>query len=98
MLRASPQLGLIHMAAAMTLVVTLASLPYLFSPIQVGIGSYSDRHPLFGRRRSPYILAGLLLCVAGVAAAPHCAYPLASRFWLGLAAGAEAGPWRSCGA
>jgi len=115
MLRASLQLGLIHMAVAMTLVpinstlnrvmikelglsatlvVALASLPYLFSPIQVAIGSYSDRHPLFGRRRSPYILAGLLLCAAGVAAAPYCAYLLASRFWLGLAAGAAAfGAW-----
>jgi BCD family chlorophyll transporter-like MFS transporter len=109
MLRASLQLGLIHMAVAMTLVpingtlnrvmikelglsatlvVALASLPYLFSPIQVAIGAYSDRHPLFGRRRSPYILAGLLLCAVGVAAAPYCAYLMAGRFWLGLLAGA----------
>jgi hypothetical protein len=31
-----------------TLVVLLASLPYVFSPLQVIIGSYSDRHPLRG--------------------------------------------------
>ena len=81
------QLGLIHVAVAMTLVpinstlnrvmikelsisatlvAILASLPYLFSPIQVAIGSYSDRHPLFGYRRTPYILVGLILCVLGV--------------------------------
>ena len=76
------QLGLIHVAVAMTLVpinstlnrvmikelaisatvvAILASLPYLFSPIQVAIGAYSDRHPIFGLRRTPYILAGLVL-------------------------------------
>lgn len=78
------QLGLIHVAVAMTLVpidstlnrvmikelsisatlfAILSSLPYLFAPIQVAIGSYSDRHPVMGFRRTPYILAGLLLCV-----------------------------------
>jgi BCD family chlorophyll transporter-like MFS transporter len=77
------QLGLIHVAVAMTLVpinstlnrvmikelaisatlvAILASLPYLFSPIQVAIGSFSDRHPLFGYQR-PYIFMGLLLCI-----------------------------------
>ncbi|MCX8024013.1 MAG: PucC family protein, partial [Thermanaerothrix sp.] len=44
-----------------TLVALLASLPYLFSPVQVAIGAYSDRHPIVGLRRTPYILAGLLL-------------------------------------
>src|SRR4030042_5723526 len=115
MIRAAIQIGLLHMAVAMTLVpinstlnrvmikelglsatlvVLLASLPYLFSPLQVAIGSFSDRHPFGGRRRSPYILAGLLLCATGVAAAPYCAYLLAGRFWLGLAVAAAAfGSW-----
>ena len=52
-----------ELALSATLVAVLASLPYLFSPIQVAIGSYSDRHPLFGLRRTPYILLGLLFCV-----------------------------------
>lgn len=94
------QLGLIHMAVAMTLVpinstlnrvmikelalsatlvAVLASLPYLFSPIQVAIGSFSDRHPVFGFRRTPYILAGLLLCVLGVIAAPYAAFQMAEN-------------------
>ena len=71
------QLGLIHVAVAMTLVPInsalnrvmifdlgisktlvsiLAILPYLISPIQVAIGSFSDRHPILGFRRTPYIL------------------------------------------
>lgn len=102
------QLGLIHVAVAMTLVpinstlnrvmirelaisaalvALLASLPYLFSPLQVLIGSFSDRHPLFGLRRTPYIVLGLLLCVAGVAISPWAAYRLAEGGLGGILAG-----------
>lgn len=109
------QLGLVHVAVAMTLVpinstlnrvmikelalsaalvALLASLPYLFSPIQVAIGAYSDRHPLFGLRRTPYILAGLLLCVIGVAVSPQVAFLLSTNFPLGILAGLLAfGAW-----
>lgn len=92
------QLGLLHVAVAMTLVpinstlnrvmikelsisaalvALLASLPYLFSPIQIAIGSFADRHPLFGLRRTPYILMGILLCVAGVIVSPTAAFAVA---------------------
>ncbi len=109
------QLGLIHVAIAMTLVpinstlnrvmikelaisatlvAVLASLPYLFSPIQVAIGSYSDRHPIFGLRRTPYILAGLLLCVIGLALSPYVAFLLSEDLILGILAGLLAfGAW-----
>src|SRR5215208_1938592 len=109
------QLGLIHVAVAMTLVpinstlnrvmikelsisatlvAILASLPYLFSPIQVAIGSYSDRHPIFGYRRTPYILAGLILCVLGVTVSPQVAFLMAENFPLGLLMGLLAfGAW-----
>ena len=109
------QLGLIHVAVAMTLVpinstlnrvmikelaisatvvAILASLPYLFSPIQVAIGSYSDRHPILGFRRTPYILAGLILCVIGVTVSPQVAFLMAENFSLGLLVGVIAfGAW-----
>jgi len=109
------QLGLIHVAVAMTLVpinstlnrvmikelaisatlvAILASLPYLFSPIQVAIGSYSDRHPIFGLRRTPYILAGLLLCVAGLIISPYVAFLMAENLLFGILAGILAfGAW-----
>jgi BCD family chlorophyll transporter-like MFS transporter len=109
------QLGLIHVAVAMTLVpinstlnrvmikelsisatlvAILASLPYLFSPIQVAIGSYSDRHPILGFRRTPYILAGLILCVLGVIVSPQVAFLMANNFGLGLLVGILAfGAW-----
>jgi BCD family chlorophyll transporter-like MFS transporter len=66
------------------LVAILASLPYLFSPIQVAIGSFSDRYPLFGFRRTPYILAGFLLCVIGMIILPQIAFLMAEQWWLGL--------------
>jgi BCD family chlorophyll transporter-like MFS transporter len=115
MLRKRVQLGLIHLAVAVTLVpinstlnrimikelaisatlvAVLASLPYLFSPIQVAIGSFSDRHPVFGWRRTPYILGGLILCVLGLVASPQIAFLLAQNFWLGVVAGVLAfGAW-----
>ncbi len=108
MFRRRLQLGLIHMAVAMTLVpinstlnrvmikelalsatlvAAMASLPYLFSPIQVAIGSFSDRHPILGLRRSPYIALGLLLTVTGVILSPQVAFLMANNFWMGLGLG-----------
>ncbi len=109
------QLGLIHVAVAMTLVPinstlnrvmifdleiskTLVSLlavfPYLISPIQVAIGSFSDRHPILGYRRTPYILLGLILCVLGLVISPSVAYLIHDNFTLGILAGLLAfGAW-----
>ncbi len=109
------QLGLVHVAVAMTLVpinstlnrvmikelaisatlvAVLASLPYLFSPIQMAIGSFSDRYPLFGLRRTPYIALGLLLTVAGVVISSMVAFLIATNYWLGVLVGVLAfGAW-----
>jgi MFS transporter, BCD family, chlorophyll transporter len=97
MLRKRIQLGLIHVAVAMTavpidstlnrimikelaiaatVVALLVSFPYIFSPIQVAIGSFADKHPILGRRRTPYVILGLLLCVSGVALSPTAAFEL----------------------
>ena len=115
MLRKRIQLGLIHVAVAMTLVpinstlnrvmikelafsatlvAILASLPYLFSPIQVAIGSFSDRHPILGYRRTPYIAFGLTLCVLGVILSPQAAFLMSTNWWRGLLFGVLAfGAW-----
>lgn len=83
-----------ELAISATLVAILASLPYLFAPIQVAIGSYSDRHPVLGFRRTPYILAGLILCVVGVVVSPQVAFLISGNFILGLLAGILAfGAW-----
>jgi len=77
-----------------TLFTLLAIFPYLLSPIQVAIGSFSDTHPIFGYRRTPYILAGLILCVLGVAVSPQIAVLMNENFTLGVVAGILAfGMW-----
>jgi len=77
-----------------TLFTLLAIFPYILSPIQVAIGSFSDRHPIFGYRRTPYILAGLILCVIGVAVSPQVAILMSQNFTLGVVAGIVAfGAW-----
>ncbi len=83
-----------ELAVSATLVAILASLPYLFSPAQVMIGSYSDRHPLFTRRRTGYIAIGLLLCVAGVVLAPRAVFLMPENRGLGILLGLLAfGAW-----
>ena len=83
-----------ELGIAATVVAVLASLPYLFSPLQVAIGSYSDRHPILGFRRTPYILIGLVLCVGGLVASPQIAFLMSSAPGPGLlSAGLAFGAW-----
>ncbi len=73
-----------ELTVSATLVAILASLPYLFSPTQVMIGSYADRHPIFGRRRTVYIAIGLILCVTGVILAPRAVFLMPENRTLGI--------------
>jgi MFS transporter, BCD family, chlorophyll transporter len=73
-----------EMALSATMVALLLTLPYLFSPVQLAIGSFADRHPIWGRRRTPYILAGLLLSAVGIALAPVAVFTFETSFGNGL--------------
>ncbi|MEN9933768.1 MAG: hypothetical protein RLZZ387_347 [Chloroflexota bacterium] len=86
---------MIHdMGILATVVALLVVLPYLLSPAQVWIGQYSDTHPIFGYRRTPYILVGVLLCVGGMLLTPHAALLMDRSFGLGLLLGVLAfGAW-----
>lgn len=69
---------MIHdLGIAASVVAVLVVLPYLLSPAQVWIGQYSDTHPLFGYRRTPYIALGLLLCIGGMLLTPQAAFLMA---------------------
>lgn len=77
-----------------TIVAGLVIFPYLLSPAQVWIGQYSDTHPLWGYRRTPYILCGLVLCIGGTVLTPFAALLLAESFVSGLGVGVIAfGLW-----
>ena len=77
-----------------TVVAILIILPYLLSPAQVWLGQYSDTHPLWGYRRTPYILLGLVLCIGGTVLTPFAELLMADRFSAGLGLGVIAfGLW-----
>jgi MFS transporter, BCD family, chlorophyll transporter len=73
-----------EMALSATMVAIMLTLPYLFSPVQLAIGSFADRHPIWERRRSPYIFIGLLLSAVGIALSPLAVFTFEQNFWAGL--------------
>jgi BCD family chlorophyll transporter-like MFS transporter len=70
-----------------TLFTLIAIFPYLFSPIQVAIGSFADRHPILGYRRTPYILLGLILCAAGLGISAYMVSSIQENLPLGILIG-----------
>jgi MFS transporter, BCD family, chlorophyll transporter len=77
-----------------TIVAALTVVPYVLSPMQVWVGHYSDRYPLWGYRRTPYIALGLLLCIGGATLTPHAGLLMAQSFGAGLLLGVLAfGMW-----
>ena len=76
---------MIHeMGILASLVAALIVLPHLLAPIQVVIGNFSDQHPLWGYRRTPYIALGTLLCIGGAVLTPRAALMMDVNFWPGL--------------
>ena len=70
-----------------TIFTLIAIFPYIFSPIQVAIGSYADRHPILGYRRTPHILFGLILCAAGLGISSLMVSIIQDNFILGILIG-----------
>ncbi|RIK38611.1 MAG: MFS transporter [Chloroflexi bacterium] len=64
----------------------LVALPYLLSPLQVVIGHWADRHPLWGRHRTPWVVVGGLMAAFGSYLTPHAVYLLEHNYALGLLA------------
>ena len=56
------------------LVGLLISLPYLLSPIQVMMGAWSDKTPIWGLHRSPWMVLGGLMAAFGCYGAGHAIY------------------------
>lgn len=77
-----------------TLVALMITVPYILSPMQMWVGSLSERYPLWGWRRTPYIILGLVLCAAGSALTPYAAFAIHDGVWWGLPLGFVAfGAW-----
>lgn len=77
-----------------TLVAVLVAVPYMLSPMQMWIGSLSERFPLWGFRRSPYIVLGVVLCALGAWLSPYAAFAMHDGVWWGVPLGFVAfGAW-----
>jgi BCD family chlorophyll transporter-like MFS transporter len=55
------RIAIVELGIAAIIVTTLLSLHYFLSPFQVIIGRFADTHPLFGYRRTPYLVAASVL-------------------------------------
>lgn len=83
-----------ELAIPASLVALMIAVPYFLSPMQMWIGSLSERWPLWGWRRSPYIVIGLLCCAGGAALAPQAAFAIHEGVWWGIPLGFLAfGAW-----
>ena len=71
--------------AAVT-VTTLLALYHFLSPFQVVFGRMTDRFPILGYRRSPYVLLGLLLSALAVAGLPSATLAMSAGAASGFAA------------
>ncbi|MEM6544643.1 MAG: BCD family MFS transporter [Pseudomonadota bacterium] len=77
------RVAIVELGVAAIVVTTLLSIHYLFAPFQVIAGRIADKHPLWGFRRTPYLLAAsliaslLFLLLPGVTLAMESGGPLA---------------------
>lgn len=72
------------MGLSAMLVGFLISLPYLLSPIQVMMGAWSDRNPIWGLHRSPWMVLGGMMAAFGSYFASHTIYMMEENFAVGL--------------
>ena len=52
------RIAIVELGIAAVLITAMLSLHYFLSPFQVISGRFADRHPVFGLRRTPYLLLG----------------------------------------
>jgi len=64
------RVSIVEMGIAAVTITTMIGLFHFLSPFQVVFGHLSDRYPIFGYRRSPFILAGITLSGVAVSVLP----------------------------
>lgn len=76
------RISIYEMGITAVIITTMLGLYHFLSPFQVIFGRLADRVPIFGLRRSPYILAGLTLSALVVAFLPPVALAMsAGHIW-----------------
>jgi BCD family chlorophyll transporter-like MFS transporter len=76
----------VELGVSLTIVAPILASLNLAAPLALGFGHMSDTRPIFGYRRTPYIIGGAVVAGSMVALAPHIAGLLAADG--GITAGA----------
>lgn len=75
----------VELGVSLTVVSLVVGGYNLAAPLALPLGHRSDRRPLFGRRRSGYVIAGALVTAAAACLAPDAAYLIANSGTAGWA-------------
>lgn len=73
----------VELGISLALVATLLASYNLAAPLAMAIGHQSDRRPIFGRHRTPYIIGGSMVTGVAVLLAPHVANALSRGITFG---------------
>ncbi|NTV63420.1 MAG: BCD family MFS transporter, partial [Oscillochloris sp.] len=79
---------IVELSLPASLIGLLFSLPLLISPLRVWLGYHSDSHTIWGLRREPYIILGMLFATLAVIAITLAVFNLQMlSLWMILAVG-----------
>lgn len=81
------RIAIVELGIAAVLITTMLGLHYFLSPFQVIIGRIADRRPIFGLRRTPYMLMGGVVASLIFMALPSTAEAMSGGSGLAIAAG-----------
>jgi MFS transporter, BCD family, chlorophyll transporter len=68
----------VELGVSLSIIAPILASLNLAAPLALGVGHRSDTKPIFGYRRSPYIIGGAIISGSAVIAAPHVAGVLAT--------------------
>lgn len=70
------RISIVELGVTAVLITSMLGLHYLLSPFQVIAGRFADQHPIFGLRRTPFLLLGAVLTSSVFVALPTIAHAL----------------------
>lgn len=80
------RIAVVEFGIAAVLITTMLAMHYFLSPFQVVIGRIADRYPLFGMRRTPYLLLASIVASLIFPLLPSIALSMSGGSMLAVAA------------
>lgn len=81
------RIAIVELGIAAVIVTAMLSMHYFFSPFQVITGRFADQHPIWGLRRTPYLIAGAVVASLLFIFLPTVAHMMGDGSIFGFAAG-----------